>query len=81
MTEPRTTAKRDVWVILDERKKPVARYRSPTREKAIDAFCYPALRKEAYFFDGMRGESHAPRCRRHLVMCRRLRSPVGSLAD
>jgi hypothetical protein len=37
------------WVISDECGNPVASCRAATREKAIEAFCYPALRADAYF--------------------------------
>jgi hypothetical protein len=40
------------WVILDELGKPVAKIQAATQSGAIKAFCYPALREEAYFGTG-----------------------------
>jgi len=37
------------WVIRDETGARIARCKAESREAAIEAFCFPALRPEAYF--------------------------------
>lgn len=40
------------WIVRDELGRPVARVGGVDRDAAIRAFCYPALRAEAYFGPG-----------------------------
>ena len=43
------TTKRRQWVVRDELGETVCAIYAVSRDEAIDIFCHPALRREAYF--------------------------------